>query len=47
MLIFYGDVGSEDSGDVCGGVQGVPGEGYIPEGAVDGEFYAEGILEWR
>ena len=45
MLIFYGDVGSEDSGDVCGGVRGFSGKRYIIEKAVDGEFYAEGVLK--
>ena len=31
--------------DVCGGVQGFSCEGYVPEGIVDGEFYAEGVLK--
>ena len=45
LLIFYGDVGSEDNGDVCGGVRGFSGKRYIMEKAVDGEFYAEGVLK--
>ena len=26
------------------GYKAALGEGYVPEGAVDGEFYAEGVL---
>ena len=44
---WRGDGGrdGEDSGDVCGGVQGFSGKRYITERAVDGEFYAEGVLK--
>ena len=44
---WRGDGGrdGEDSGDVCGGVQGFSGKRYITERAVDGKFYAEGVLK--